>query len=325
MNLDRFKSIINGYLDGKLPSNEKEQVDSWFDSIAKEDIPPFKNARHKDRIKTEILSRIPNHIYQPEQTFSIKRSLFVSIAASIILVCTIGILFFDRNHLSFLGLASSSAITFEHVSAEAGEIKEYILPDSSSIWLSGNARIRFHQKGYAQDRKIYLDQGEAFFDVQRDPLNPFAIEAGNLSIQVLGTSFNVKNSKQHNQVTIDVKTGKVKVSDQKGKSQHILTKGESLQYDIQGGIFRFFDSEPTNANLWTKGGVFLNDATFSELQELMHNRYALLLQSDGLHTETFRYSILMPHVSSVEDLLNMICNIHQINYRRENDEIILYK
>lgn len=325
MNLDRFKRLINSYLDGKLPLHEKEQVDNWFNSISNEDVSPFKNANSKRRIKADILSRIPNHIYQTAQPTLFRRPLFLSIAASIILVCTIGLLFFNRNHLNFFQSKNTSSITFDQVYTGAGEMKKYILPDSSSIWLGGNARIHFHRASYAKNRKIYLDRGEAFFDVQRDPRHPFAIETGGVSIKVLGTSFNVKNSKQQKRVTIDVKTGKVQVTDHKGKSQHLLTKGKSLQYDTRGKVFRLFNSEPGNADLWTKGGLILDNATFGELKELMFNRYGLSLRSEKLDTKKLRYSILMPYMHSVTDLLSMIGNIHQIKYRRENDEIILYK
>lgn len=322
MNLDRFKNIIRSYLDGKLSAQEKDRLDGWYDSITQTDIKPFKNVNHKNRIKEDILSGIPAHIYHTKRGPSLRRSLLV--AASVMLVGTMGSLFLLREQVPFF-YATSTNPAFEYISTQAGEIKEFILPDRSSIWLSGNAKFRFDREGYAVDRKIYLDQGEVFFDIQRDSLHPFTVEMERLSIQVLGTSFNVKHSKEYNQITINVKTGKIEVSDQQGSLQHILTKGKSLQYDIQNGVLQLFASEPTNANLWTKGGVFLANAAFGELQELLYDRYGLSLRSDGLDTDTFRYSILMPHVRSVEDLLNMICNIHQIKYRRKNDEIILYK
>ncbi|PVH24319.1 FecR family protein [Sphingobacterium corticibacter] len=324
MNLERFKRILKNYLDGKLSEEEEQHVDGWFDSISNDNIAPFRDTHHKEQIKADLLARMPYGTPLIKPTPLIRRPVFISIAASIVLICTISFLFLDRNSLSITALTSHLTNNFEEVSTPAGEMQEYILPDHSSIWLSGNSKIRFDKKSYSAERKIYLDQGEAFFDVQRDTLHPFAIETGNLSIQVLGTSFNVKHSTQRKRVTIDVKTGKVLVKDRQSQEQQLLTKGKSLRYDAQNG-FQLFNSDPTNADLWTRNGIFLHNTTFGELQEVMHSRYGLTLRSDSLNTETFRYSILMPQVRSVDDLLTMICTIHQINYRRKNDEIILYR
>ncbi|MNV92862.1 hypothetical protein D3C71_1874920 [compost metagenome] len=68
----------------------------------------------------------------------------------------------------------------------------------------------------------------------------------------------------------------------------------------------------------------MSGANFQELKELIYNRYGLILRSDSLDTDRFSYSLLLPQVKSVDQLLHMICHIHQINFRREGNEIILH-
>ena len=55
-------------------------------------------------------------------------------------------------------------------------------------------------------------EGEAFFEVARDPSRPFTITSGNLKTKVLGTSFNVKAYAASNAIKVAVASGKVAVA-----------------------------------------------------------------------------------------------------------------
>lgn len=325
MDLEKFKSIIQRYLDGKLPKEENKNVDGWYDAVSKDEIAPFTNDEHKARVKQAIFSRFPPSIQETRKQVGVIRLRWLSAVASVILLGVFGLLFFYQNPQALFRSNAVESISLTQISTHPGETRELRLPDSSSIFLSGNAQVRFDEHHYHENRKIYLDKGEAFFSVQRDTVHPFSIETGTLSIRVLGTSFNVNNSEKSKYITVDVKTGKVSVGNRQEESLYILTAGKSVRYDKESARYKLFDSDPTYANIWIRGGILLNGATFEELCELIYNRYGLTLRTDNIDTDTFSYSVLMPHVQSIDQLLHMICNIHQINFRRERNEIILYK
>ncbi len=207
----------------------------------------------------------------------------------------------------------------------AGELKEIQLPDGTSIFLNGNTRIRYDRKNFASNRKFFLDRGEAFFRVRRDTLHPFKIETGSVSVAVLGTSFNVNNSMSTKQVTVEVKTGRVSVLNAKNGANHILTAGKAIRYNVAHNGFETFDSDPAYIRLWTQGGMQLNNIGFKELKEVIYNRFGVMLHTDNLNTDSFNYSLMIPHVESLNQVLTIVCNIHQIKFRREKNEIILYK
>lgn len=325
MDSDKFKNIIQGYLDGKLSREEKKNVDGWYEAVTKDEIVPFTDEKHRARVKQAIFSGFPPSIQETRKQVRVVRLRWLSAAASIILLGACALLFFYQNPEALFRGNATESISLTKISTDPGELRELRLPDSSSIFLSGNAQVRFDKHHYHENRKIYLDKGEAFFNVQRDTLHPFSIETGTLSIRVLGTSFNVNNSEKSKHVTVDVKTGRVSVGNGEEESLYILTAGESVRYDTEKSRYKLFDTDPAHANIWIRGGILLNGATFEELRELIYNRYGLTLRGDNIDTATFSYSVLMPHVRSVDQLLHMISNIHQINFRRERNEIILYK
>lgn len=60
-------------------------------------------------------------------------------------------------------------------------------------------------------REVWLDSGEAYFDIVHDPSRPFVVHAGPRTITVLGTRFSVRNDGA--KVTVVVLSGRVNVRD----------------------------------------------------------------------------------------------------------------
>lgn len=89
------------------------------------------------------------------------------------------------------------------------------LPDGSKVTLAKGSRITYSRLMNGKKRKVFLN-GEAFFDVEKNPQRPFFIYTTSMVIKVLGTSFRVNTLAGKESVT--VKTGKVSVS-LRGKGQ----------------------------------------------------------------------------------------------------------
>ncbi len=85
------------------------------------------------------------------------------------------------------------------------------LADGSLVVLQKNARIRFPKQFFGPKRDVFLI-GKAFFEVVRNPAKPFRVFAGELTTEVLGTSFLISAPETGGNVNVVVKTGKVAVS-----------------------------------------------------------------------------------------------------------------
>lgn len=87
---------------------------------------------------------------------------------------------------------------------------ELALSDGSKISLAPKGRIRYPERFDGERREVFLE-GEAFFDIAKDPGHPFLVYANGLVTKVLGTSFRIKAYGDSREVTVEVKTGKVSV------------------------------------------------------------------------------------------------------------------
>lgn len=107
------------------------------------------------------------------------------------------------------------------------------LEDGSKITLAANARIRYANQFLAEKREVYLE-GEAFFDIEKDSLRPFLVYSNGLVTKVLGTSFTIKAYGNSNEVTVEVKTGRVSVFPESDPAY----KQKTSAADLQGVVLR---------------------------------------------------------------------------------------
>ena len=95
------------------------------------------------------------------------------------------------------------------IALQSGEkSKKDTLPDGSVITLNKNSRVSYPEKFAGKTRKITME-GEAFFNVSPDKEKPFIIEVNDLSVRVVGTTFNIKTVNGNTEVIVE--TGIVQV------------------------------------------------------------------------------------------------------------------
>ena len=146
------------------------------------------------------------------------------------------------------------------------EAENVILSDGSHIALNRKASLQFSES--ASGRFARLSQGEAYFDVAREPARPFSIDAGNVTIRVLGTAFNV--DKSLNQTQIDVFHGRVAVTSRDG-SQHVeLVKGQRARINAGGITVSSFQADLPD---WQSGWIELDDVSLNDAVYQL-NRYS---------------------------------------------------
>jgi len=85
-----------------------------------------------------------------------------------------------------------------------------VLDDSSRITLTPGSKISYPEEFLNSRREVSLN-GEAFFQISKDPERPFFVYANELITKVLGTSFTIKAYDSSREVTVEVKTGRVSV------------------------------------------------------------------------------------------------------------------
>ncbi|MDR6568430.1 FecR domain-containing protein [Chitinophaga ginsengisegetis] len=207
------------------------------------------------------------------------------------------------------------------IAARDGEIKRVVLPDSSVVILNARSVIRYNETYKSVSRDVILD-GEAFFEIHPDRKIPFVVHTGNVRTQVLGTSFNVKHYPGE-KLMVSVATGKVKVVAPEGK-QVVLEKGSKVSYDSAGTAFTSFTEEPHKMNSWQQGIINMDNLTLGEVTTILERWYSVRIILETPQMGKHVLSGLQAN-TSLESVLESICFIYHLQYRREGNIIRMEK
>jgi transmembrane sensor len=138
------------------------------------------------------------------------------------------------------------------------------LTDGSKVEL--NTRTVLRAAVNETKREVWLDSGEAFFEVAHREGEPFVVHAGRQTITVLGTKFSVR--RDQDRVTVNVLEGRVRVEDDKGAMAHavIITGGDTaISRGASTLIAAKSDERVESALAWRDGMLSFDHAPLTEV------------------------------------------------------------
>jgi transmembrane sensor len=196
--IDREAADWAARVDRGLSAAEQADLDGWLES-------DFRRLGAYGRIRaialqTERVAALgpvhsPEHFAEPQAHLFSRRRLIAggAIAASVAGLGTAGWLWLGR----------------ERFRTRRGEVRQIALQDGSVVTLNtaSDLSVRW-TKG---QREVQFREGEALFDVARDPARPFVVVAGSTRVQVLGTRF-ILRALPGQAVQVLVQEGVVEVS-----------------------------------------------------------------------------------------------------------------
>ncbi len=238
MNPDHYIGLLYKKLSGNLAKEEGKVLEQWLQtsdenkSIAKEVTTSWELGAGFERRNADIAidldkefsrleTMLPEGKKQVHQATRSTNYTWLKIAAGLALL--VGCFFLVKNNLT----TTPDWVT---VQTAAQERQEITLPDGSTIHLNENTTFRYPEVFNQQERIVHLE-GEAFFEVTKNPEQAFHVKTPRGKISVLGTSFNVKDLGKGENMAVQVLSGKVKFQASHSEQSEILVKSEKAFYD----------------------------------------------------------------------------------------------
>jgi ferric-dicitrate binding protein FerR (iron transport regulator) len=314
MELRKFIKQLGRYLKGTTNETEKAIIDAWYDSYGAESEKYSLPADERERVRNAMRARISESINKsaPPLWFNYR------IAASVLLLCCSSVLVYF-----LLRPAAPVQETYTTLQTRSGEIRRVTLPDGSGIWLNAQSRIRIPSNFDKAVRQVYLDEGEAFFEVKHNTHKLFRVITAPLQVQVLGTSFNINAYHGLPHVKITVVTGKVGIS-RGAKLLSFLTPGQELSYLTDRGTFEQKRVDASQSQSWKDGDTYLNRVKFEELSLIFKNLYGLKLKAGNKRVHDYLFTLRIKRNTPATETLKLISAIHNAHFRKEGTDVIIY-
>ncbi|MEP6927026.1 MAG: FecR family protein [Ginsengibacter sp.] len=235
---DRFNYLIQQYTSGNISHDEQDelfellassQFDAALHNIIENELKEGlfdKGADLPPHVAQEIIRNIFKAEKNTAQILPITKRPFriwkwASVAASIIIIA-LSVYFYSSKNVDQKSFASviPGNIISEYNSTQKEEV--FTLSDGSKIVLQPKGKFYYPKEFADSKREVYLE-GEAFFQITKNPKKPFLVYYNNIITKVLGTSFTINTNPKTGNVEVVVKTGRVQVLENVK-----LVKGEVL-------------------------------------------------------------------------------------------------
>lgn len=154
------------------------------------------------------------------------------------------------------------------IATARGDRQELSLPDGSLVSLNSGSALRVRYD--AGQRRIWLEEGEAFFTVTRDAGRPFVVDAGTGRVTVLGTQFNVRREGDAFSVAVAGGTVRVERGPWWNRQRALLTAGQGSRYADAASTTPDLDVQAAIA--WRDGRIVFRDTPLPQALAEM-NRY----------------------------------------------------
>ena len=218
-----------------------------------------------------------------------QRTTWLKVAAVVVWVLA-GVLWFTYKSSQ----PGTDEITFIERNTTRGQKSKVTLADGTVVHLNAESKLSFPEQ-FGNRREVMLE-GEAFFQVTRDEKRPFLVKSGNITTQVLGTSFNVKAFPRED-IRVTVASGKVRVESldtttlsgtKAAPESIILTPNQQVVYNIADQNMQKLEVSTENFIAWKDNTLKFDNERFEEVVKVLSRWYGVDINVENtllLHCE----------------------------------------
>lgn len=238
--------------------------------------------------------------------------VYLRIVAVFILAFILGLLaqslFFTTE--SFLR-KQESLVESRTISVPKGQVNQIFLADGSRIWINSESAI-IVPSVFTGDKRTVSLSGEAFFEIAKDPEHPFQVVVEGQTIEVLGTSFNVRAYNTSREVQTTLSEGKIKLITPKGFM--MLSPGEQAELDKVTGEVVLNKVKASTFEAWKEGRYEFINENLIEVFNMVERWYDVELIYQENEFKSMNFSGVIRRNKPVEHFLTLLGHSIPIRY-----------
>ena len=319
MNLanERYDALIRSYLEGQCSQDEALALLSWIAESEenREYFETFKDvwsltdfSLDEECIDVEAALESVNQKIEAAETETktvempwLRRNYkYVSAAAAVIVALFLGFL---------INNPFNSTVTYAYNSENEST---YILPDGTLVNFDNEGTLS-HPKHFAKSERSVDFEGVAFFAVTKAEAHPFVLHCNNMDVEVLGTSFLLNAEKDAERYTLDLYSGKVKMTafDEKGNtlSQVEVNPGERGVLNVAEGQLKTMTyAEVKEEELKTDHVLDFNNVSLNTIIETVEYIYSVEVELPEAYA-TEKVTMRFSDEDSVDEVVETIATL----------------
>jgi transmembrane sensor len=239
------------------------------------------------------------------------RSLLIRVAAGVAVIAVAGT-------AAELLLNTQTARTY---ATAIGKHETLKLSDGSVVELNTDTVLRVFDG--ADQRKVWLDQGEAYFKIEHDPAHPFIVFAGTHRITDLGTSFTIRRAADVVKVTLVEGRARLENAGARSAQSAVLGAGDIAIATAQSLTVGKQKPETIEAALsWRRGLLVFHHAKLAEAAAEFnrYNHEKIAIWDAYSATQTFNGTLPTTDVAAFVRVTQKTFSLH---VTKRGDDIVI--
>jgi len=169
-----------------------------------------------------------------------------------------------------------------------GEHRTVTLADGTRVDLNAGTRMTVTLARH--ERRVSMPEGEAVFDVAADHSRPFLIAAGDRTVRVVGTRFDVRRRDGQLSVTVDRGVVEVRPNEDAAGRAFRLHPGQRLDHAQGAAEAHVRAVEPSDIYAWRTGRLIYRDQPLGDVVADLNQQYARQISLDDPALAATRFS-----------------------------------
>lgn len=205
-----------------------------------------------------------------------------------------------------------------------GQKSVMLLEDGTKVWLNADSKLTYPTNFSTHSvREVYLE-GEAFFDVVKNPEKPFIVHTSALDIRVLGTSFNVKSYADDSRIETTLVEGKVEIDKVRDPARAgrkvILEPNQKATFSKESDKIKVNDVAAAEVVAWKNDRLVFKAEPFRDVVKQLERWYNV-----RIHIEDSEYEACPLTASiekeSLEEILDFLAVTHKISFAISGSDV----
>ncbi|WP_303180657.1 FecR family protein [uncultured Butyricimonas sp.] len=189
------------------------------------------------------------------------------------------------------------------------------LSDGTKVYLNAESKLCFPVCFKGAQRVVELS-GEAYFEVAEDAAHPFVIKTHDISVKVLGTSFNLRAYEDEEVVTTTLTAGKVQVFD--GRQFKDIIPGEQVVYEKAARTMEVNKVEVGRYMAWREGKFVFRNERLEDVMKYLARWYNVRYEFMNEDVKNMRVGAKLNRYNNMNPIIEMLKKNPSISISRKD-------
>ncbi|MBE6250795.1 MAG: DUF4974 domain-containing protein [Bacteroidales bacterium] len=213
--------------------------------------------------------------------------------------------------VSLIGWNNSAGSDTTYLITSVDSKGEFVLPDGSVVWLNKGSRLRYVDDLKGDEREVTLE-GEGYFDVVKDAGRPFIVQAGDMSIKVLGTRFTV-SAYQGSPIEAYLEEGSI-LAMAPEHSPLILAPDQAVIYDPEDDRFEAYAENASDHTAWIDGKLEFVNKPLNDIIECLKHWYRVDISCNDIKMASEIRLSMTIRQESIDEICRALTTIADVSY-----------